>query len=68
MTQPGPSPDDLAAATWIKSSASGAQNECVEVAHLGPWTGVRDSKDPARATVIVPAGAFARLVSHLARG
>ncbi|MFD5315975.1 DUF397 domain-containing protein [Streptomyces sp. NPDC127098] len=68
MTQPAPSPAELATANWFTSSFTNAGNECVEVAHLGPWTGVRDSKDPARATVIVPAGAFAHLVSHLARG
>jgi len=37
---------DLAAATWRKSSASGAENNCVEITGL-PTGGiaVRDSKD-----------------------
>jgi Domain of unknown function (DUF397) len=37
-----------AAATWIKSSLSFANGNCVEVAGLpGQQIGVRDSKDPA---------------------
>ncbi|WP_306334477.1 DUF397 domain-containing protein [Streptomyces sp. KL118A] len=40
---------DLAETHWRKSSASGAENDCVEIAEL-PDGGraVRDSKDPER--------------------
>ncbi|MFE2870944.1 DUF397 domain-containing protein [Embleya sp. NPDC059259] len=40
---------DLSAATWRKSSASGAENNCVEITDL-PRGGiaVRDSKDTTR--------------------
>ncbi|SBT42283.1 DUF397 domain-containing protein [Micromonospora narathiwatensis] len=38
---------DLSRATWRKSSRSGAQGNCVEVAdNLAEVVGVRDSKDP----------------------
>ncbi|TDC13044.1 DUF397 domain-containing protein, partial [Streptomyces sp. 8K308] len=61
-------PEDLTAATWFKSSASNAQNECVEVARLGSaWAGIRDSKNPEHAALIVPAGAFAELVAFVSR-
>ncbi|GGL45117.1 DUF397 domain-containing protein [Nocardia jinanensis] len=37
--------DDLAGARWFKSSHSGPDRECVEVAHFtGGVVGVRDSK------------------------
>jgi hypothetical protein len=32
---------------WIKSSRSGANNNCVEVANLDNGRAVRDSKNPA---------------------
>ncbi|MBW4719607.1 DUF397 domain-containing protein [Saccharothrix sp. SC076] len=43
---------DFSAATWRKSTRSGASNggggtHCVEVAHAGSFVGVRDSKHPA---------------------
>ncbi|MET8871398.1 DUF397 domain-containing protein [Nocardia sp. NPDC004604] len=38
---------DLSGATWFKSSYSGSQTDCVEVAWLaGGVVGVRDSKNP----------------------
>ncbi|MBF6172981.1 DUF397 domain-containing protein [Nocardia blacklockiae] len=38
---------DLSGAKWFKSSRSGSQKDCVEVAHLdGGMVGMRDSKDP----------------------
>ncbi|MFD0290846.1 DUF397 domain-containing protein [Streptomyces sp. NPDC127061] len=40
---------DLSNAAWRRSSASGAENNCVEVAQLpGGATAVRDSKDLSR--------------------
>lgn len=40
---------DLSNAAWHRSSASGAENNCVEVTPLpGGGRAVRDSKDPAR--------------------
>lgn len=38
---------DLADAKWVKSTRSGANGNCVEVAHLnGGEVAVRDSKNP----------------------
>lgn len=37
---------DLSGATWRKSSHSGANGNCVELAALPGAVGVRDSKDP----------------------
>ncbi|WP_248962083.1 DUF397 domain-containing protein [Sphaerisporangium perillae] len=40
---------DLSAATWRKSSASGAEHNCVQIANLpGGAKAVRDSKNPNR--------------------
>ncbi|WFE32953.1 DUF397 domain-containing protein [Micromonospora sp. WMMD975] len=39
---------ELSGATWRKSTRSGTQGDCVEVAdNLDGVVGVRDSKDPA---------------------
>jgi hypothetical protein len=38
---------DPASATWRKSSRSGGQGNCVEVAGMPVAVGVRDSKDPS---------------------
>jgi hypothetical protein len=44
---------DLANATWRKSSRSGSQGACVEVARLGDGSvAVRDSKDPGGAVLV----------------
>ncbi|MFI6172965.1 DUF397 domain-containing protein [Nocardia sp. NPDC051052] len=38
---------DLSGARWFKSSHSGSNQDCVEVAHLEQGhVGIRDSKDP----------------------
>ncbi|WP_433680492.1 DUF397 domain-containing protein [Nocardia sp. CA-119907] len=48
---------DLSGAQWFKSSRSGANQDCVEVAFLdGGVVGVRDSKNPTGpALVFTPA-------------
>jgi hypothetical protein len=43
---------DLAQASWRKSSHSGSNGNCVEVAYTGGMIAVRDSKDPAGGVLI----------------
>ncbi|MET9449277.1 DUF397 domain-containing protein [Streptomyces cinerochromogenes] len=53
--------------TWRKSSFSGGGegNACVEVADLDAHIAVRDSKAPARATLVFPAGSFTHFIEAL---
>lgn len=55
--------------TWRKSSYSGPGdgNECVEVADSSTHIAIRDSKDPARATLTFPAEVFAPFIEALKR-
>nr|WP_055534776.1 DUF397 domain-containing protein [Streptomyces graminilatus] len=52
---------------WRKSSYSGGGqgDACVEIADHRAQVAVRDSKDPARAGLTFPAGAFTRFVEAL---
>ncbi|MCZ1007999.1 DUF397 domain-containing protein [Streptomyces lydicus] len=51
---------------YYKSSYSGSQGECVEVARNVPQaTALRDSKDPAGPCLIVGAGAWASFMETL---
>lgn len=44
---------DLTGAQWFKSSYSGAQNDCVEIAWLASgYVGVRDSKHPTGPAIV----------------
>lgn len=46
--------NDLAGAPWFKSSHSGSQSACVEVAWLGHGhVGVRDSKNPTGPALVL---------------
>ncbi|UFR04344.1 DUF397 domain-containing protein [Streptomyces sp. Go40/10] len=57
----------LTPGTWQKSSYSGGGqgDACVEVADLDAHIAVRDSKAPARATLVFPAGSFSHFVEAL---
>ncbi|MFD6249374.1 DUF397 domain-containing protein [Streptomyces roseolus] len=63
------SPARFDEAAWFKSTASAAQNECVEVnTGAGAVVGFRDSKDVAVGAVAVAAGPFAEFVAALGAG
>ena len=53
--------------TWRKSSYSGTQSECVEVAHRGAVL-LRNSNAPDAGTLAVPAGAFGALLAGVRAG
>ncbi|MFI1580316.1 DUF397 domain-containing protein [Embleya sp. NPDC020630] len=53
---------------WRKSSHSGAESNCVEVATVRAITAVRDSKDPDRGHIGVPAGAWQALLDATVSG
>ncbi|MEV8396734.1 DUF397 domain-containing protein [Streptomyces niveus] len=63
-----PSSERVAAVGWFKSSYSAPNNECVEVANLDEWIGVRDSKTFAGPVLVVTPRAFTALVNGLRNG
>jgi hypothetical protein len=56
---------DLARARWRKSSHSGTDTNCVEVAGFGHLVAVRDSKDPAGAALTFSPAAWTSFVTTL---
>lgn len=73
MNSPRPSVDtlhdlDLSAAWWRKSSHSGGANDCVEVAELGAYVAVRDSKRGELRPLVLRRGSVRALVAGLVAG
>lgn len=58
-------PVDLTKATWRKSSLSGANGDCVEVADLGDVVAVRDSKDPGGPELVLTRATWSAFVTRL---
>ncbi|MGY0058423.1 DUF397 domain-containing protein [Streptomyces sp. LZ34] len=57
---------DLSGARWRRSTYSGGNNECVEVAdNLPHLVHVRDSKRPAGPVIRVSRVAWASFITHL---
>lgn len=58
---------DLGGARWRKSSYStgngGGNDSCVEVAHAGPITAIRDSKNASGPVLAVPAASWRSFVN-----
>ncbi|MFC5662494.1 DUF397 domain-containing protein [Kitasatospora misakiensis] len=62
-------PEGVTGLEWCKSSFSGAQSECVEVAvGLPGAVPVRDSKDPDGPALVFPAEAWSSFVSGIKGG
>lgn len=60
--------DLLSDAGWFKSTYSGADKACVEVAFLGDGTvGVRDSKNPTGPALVVDPAAWDSFLDSVAR-
>ncbi|GAB2550832.1 DUF397 domain-containing protein [Nocardia heshunensis] len=60
---------DLSVAAWFKSSHSGSQGDCVEVAWLGGGAvGVRDSKNPTGPVLVFGAGQWDSFANEVAAG
>lgn len=59
---------DFRHAVWHKSSRSGGNGDCVEVAFTGTLVGVRDSKDLAGPALAIGPTGWLDLLTSIQRG
>ncbi|KAA2267197.1 DUF397 domain-containing protein [Solihabitans fulvus] len=59
---------DLSGVTWRKSSRSGGNNECVELACLATGSAVRDSKAPQAGTLTFDDRKFGSFLAAIKAG
>ncbi|MGK8490375.1 DUF397 domain-containing protein [Nocardia asiatica] len=52
-------------ASWVKSSYSSADRDCVEVAFLGEGVGVRDSKNPTGPALVFTPSEWDSFTAHI---
>ncbi|MBQ1095020.1 DUF397 domain-containing protein [Streptomyces sp. b94] len=60
--------EELRNAHWRRSSYSGGANDCVEIADLGAYAAVRDSKAPDLSPVILSRSVLGNLLDHYTDG
>ncbi|MFK0295618.1 DUF397 domain-containing protein [Streptomyces sp. NPDC090442] len=66
---PSPSAVELPGADWFKSSHSGANGDCIEVAHnIQGIVPVRDSKNPAGPALKFQPAAYSAFISDVREG
>jgi hypothetical protein len=58
---------ELTGAEWFKSSHSGGEQACVEVARLLDRTAIRDSKAGGNSVLVVSPLAFATFIAYLSQ-
>ena len=56
----------LTGATWRKSSHSGGEGQCVELAHSEDWAAIRDSKNPDGPAMVIKPARLRALVHAIA--
>ncbi|MEU0481454.1 DUF397 domain-containing protein [Streptosporangium sp. NPDC006013] len=59
---------DLSRAEWRTSSLSGSNGQCVQVAFLGEYVAVRDSKHPQGPVLTFRTGQWSAFISELKSG
>lgn len=56
----------LTGATWRKSSYSGGEGQCVELAYTETWAAIQDSKNPDGPAMVIKPAQFRAFVRAIA--